>query len=210
MTAMQLFLALEGVEDRFVLEAEQPPKPALWKPIAVAAAALLVVLGTVWAARTILEPPQPPALAQETIAPAQTTLPQTTPSETAAPPAADQTIDVSQPEETAEDSEAIWPAKIGATYQHTDAGDFLTFMEVPTCGRPTETIEITGQLEDGYCTGQYYYSVPGSTVTYELQVHPDGSYDISVRTDYLSWTNHDPPWPPEDCEPDAVGIPLDP
>ena len=89
MTAMQLFLALEGVDDRFLLEAEQPPKPALWKPIAVAAAALLVVLGTVWAARTILEPPRPPALAQETIAPAQTTPPQTKPSETAAPPAAD-------------------------------------------------------------------------------------------------------------------------
>ena len=210
MTAMQLFLALEGAEDRFVLEAEQPPKPALWKPIAVAAAALLVVLGAVWAARTVLAPPQPPALAQETIAPEQTTPAQTTPSETAAPPAADQTIDVSQPDETAEDSEAIWPAKIGATYQHTDAGDFLTFMEVPTCGRPTETIEITGQLADGYCTGQYYYSVPGSTVTYELQVHPDGSYDLRVWDDYLSWTNHDPPWPPEDCEPDAIGIPIEP
>ena len=106
MTAMQLFLALEGAEDRFVLEAEQPPKPALWKPIAVAAAALLVVLGTVWAARTVLAPPQPPALAQETTAPAQSTpIPmQTTPSETAAPPAADQTIDVSQSYETAEDS----------------------------------------------------------------------------------------------------------
>ena len=207
MTAMQLFLALGGAEDRFVLEAEQPPKPALWKPIAVAAAALLVVLGAVWAARTVLAPPQPPALAQETTAPAQTTPTQTT---QATPPAADQTIDVSQPEETAEDSEACWPVRIGATYQHTDAGDFLTFMEVPTCGRPTETIEITGQLEDGYCTGEYYYSVPGSTVTYELQVHPDGSYDISVRDDYLSWTNHDPPWPPEDCEPDAIGIPIEP
>ena len=181
MTAMQLFLALEGVDDRFLLEAEQPPKPALWKPIAVAAAALLVVLGAVWAARTVLAPPQPPALAQETIAPEQTTPAQTTPSETAAPPAADQTIDAS-----------------------------LTFMEVPTCGRPTETIEITGQLADGYCTGQYYYSVPGSTVTYELQVHPDGSYDLRVWDDYLSWTNHDPPWPPEDCEPDAIGIPIEP
>ena len=94
MTAMQLFLALGGAEDRFVLEAEQSPKPALWKPIAVAAA-LLVVLGAVWAARTVLAPPQPPALAQETIAPEQTTPAQTTPSETAAPPAADQTIDVS-------------------------------------------------------------------------------------------------------------------
>lgn len=206
MTAMQLFLALGGAEDRFVLEAEQPPKPALWKPIAVAAAALLVVLGAVWAARTVLAPPQPPALAQETPAPAQSTPTQTTQT---TPPAADQTIDVSQPEETAEDSEACWPVRIGATYQHTDAGDFLTFMEVPDVGRPTETIEITGQLEDGYCTGEYYYSVPGSTVTYELQVHPDGSYDVSVRTDYLSWTNHDPPWPPE-TEPDAVGIPLDP
>ena len=200
MTAMQLFLALEGAEDRFVLEAEQPPKPALWKPIAVATAALLVVLGTVWAARTILAPPQPPALAQETTASAQSTPTQTTQTTQTTPPA----------EEIAESSDAIWPAKIGATYQHTDAGDFLTFMEVPTCGRPTETIEITGQLVDGYCTGEYYYSVPGSTVTYELQVHPDGSYDVSVRTDYLSWTNHDPPWPPEVCEPDAVGIPLDP
>ena len=123
---------------------------------------------------------------------------------------ADQTVDVSQPEEIAVSSEALWPAKIGAAYQHTDAGDFLTFMEVPDCGRPTETIEITGQLVDGYCTGEYYYSVPGSTVTYELQVHPDGSYDISVRDDYLSWTNHDPPWPPEDCEPDAIGIPIEP
>ena len=101
MTAMQLFLALGGAEDRFVLEAEQPPKPALWKPIAVAAA-LLVVLGAVWAARTVLAPPQPPALAHETPAPAQTTPTQMTPSA----PAADQTIDVSQPEETAEDSEA--------------------------------------------------------------------------------------------------------
>ena len=78
MTAMQLFLALGGAEDRFVLEAEQPPKPALWKPIAVAAAALLVVLGAVWAARTVLAPPQPPALAQETTAPAQSTPTQTT------------------------------------------------------------------------------------------------------------------------------------
>ena len=209
MTAMQLFLALGGAEDRFVLEAEQSPTPALWKPIAVAAAALLVVLGAVWAAHTVLAPPQPPALAQETTAPAPA---QTTPTQTTqtTPPAADQTVDVSQPEETAEDSEACWPVRIGATYQHTDAGDFLTFMEVPDCGRPTETIEITGQLVDGYCTGQYYYSVPGSTVTYELQVHPDGSYDVSVRDDYLSWTNHDSPWPPEVCEPDAIGIPLDP
>lgn len=197
MTAMQLFLALGGAEDRFVLEAEQPPKPALWKPIAVAAAALLVVLGAVWAARTVLAPQQQPALAQETIAPAQTTPTQTT---QATPPAADQTVDVSQPEEIAEDSDVCWPVRIGATYQHTDAGDFLTFMEVPGSGRPTETIEITGQLVDGYCTGEYYYSVPGSTVTYELQVHPDGSYDVSVRTDYLSWTNHDPPWPPEVAE----------
>ena len=95
MTAMQLFLALEGAEDRFVLEAEQPPKPALWKPIAVAAAALLVVLGAVWAARTVLAPPQPPALAQETTAPAQTPPTQTAPSGTTAPPAADETVDVS-------------------------------------------------------------------------------------------------------------------
>ena len=205
---MQLFLALEDAEDRFLLEAEQPTKTALWKPIAVAAAALLVVLGTVWAARTILEPPQPPALAQETIAPVQST-PSEKPSETASTPAADQTIDVSQSEETVVSSDALWPAKIGATYQHTEEGDFLTFMEVPTCGRPNETIEITGQLEDGYCTGQYYYSVPGSTVTYELHVHPDGSYDLRVWDDYLSWTNHDPPWPPEG-ETDAVGIPMDP
>ena len=181
MTAMQLFLALEGAEDRFVLEAEQPPKPALWKPIAVAAAALLVVLGAVWAVRTVLTQP-----------------------------AADQTISVPQPGEASDSADACLPVKIGATYQHTDAGDFLTFMEVPDCGRPTETIEITGQLVDGYCTGQYYYSVPGSTVTYELQVHPDGSYFVSVRTDYLSWTNHDPPWPPEACEPDAIGIPIEP
>ena len=197
MTAMQLFLALGSAEDRFVLEAEQPPKPALWKPVAVAAAALLVVLGAVWAAHTILAPQQPPALAQETIAPAQTTPTQTTQTTQTTPPAADETVDVAQPEEIAEGSEACWPVRIGATYQHTDEGDFLTFMEVPTCGRPTETIEITGQLADGYCTGEYYYSVPGSTVTYELQVHPDSSYFVSVRTDYLSWTNHDPPWPPE-------------
>lgn len=201
MTAMQLFLALEGAEDRFVLEAEQPPKTARWKQVAVAAAALLVVLGAVWAARTVLAPPQPPALAQETTAPAQeTTAPaQITPTQTTqtTPPAAEETVDVSQPEETAEDSEACWPVRIGATYQHTDAGDFLTFMEVPDVGRPTETIEITGQLSGGYCTGEYYYSVPGSTVSYELQVHPDGSYDLRVWDDYLSWTNHDPPWPPE-------------
>ena len=168
---------------------------------------MFLALGAVWAAHTILAPQPPPALAQETIAPAQITPIQTTQT---TPPASDQTVDVSQPEEVAESSDALWPAKIGAAYQHTDAGDFLTFMEVPDCGRPTETIEITGQLVDGYCTGQYYYSVPGSTVTYELQVHPDGSYDVSVRDDYLSWTNHDPPWPPEVCEPDAIGIPLDP
>ena len=209
MTAMQLFLALEGVEDRFVLEAEQPPKTALWKPIAVAAAALLVILGAAYAARTSLAPPQPPALALETPVPTQST-PTEKPSETGAPPDADPTIDVSQSEEPSEVSEALWPTKIGAAYQHTEAGDFLTFMEVPTCGRPTETIEITGQLVDGWCTGEYYYSVPGSTVTYELQVHPDGSYDLSVRNDYLSWTNHDPPWPPEASEPDAVGIPIEP
>lgn len=205
MTAMQLFLALEGVEDRFVLEAEQPPKPSLWKPIAVAAAALLVILGAAYAARNALAPPQPPALALETPVPTQSS-PTEKPSETAADP----TIDVSQSEEPPEGSEALWPTKIGAAYQHTEAGDFLTFMEVPTCGRPTETIDITGQLVDGYCTGEYYYSVPGSTVTYELQVHPDGSYDISVRNDCLSWTNHDPPWPPEACEPDAIGIPIEP
>ena len=181
MTAMQLFLALEGVEDRFVLEAEQPPKTAFWKPIAVAAAALLVILGAAWAVRTILAPPA------------------------AAPP-----INVSQSEEIAGNSEAIWPTKIGAASQHTEAGDYLTCMEVPDSGRPTETIEITGQLVDGYCTGEYYYSVPGSTVTYELQVHPDGSYDVSVRNDYLSWTNHDPTWPPEACEPDATGEEIDP
>lgn len=207
MTAMQLFLALEGVEDRFVLEAEQPPRTALWKSVAVAAAALLVVVGAVWAARGVLAPAEkPPALALETLAPT----PLEKPAETAAMPAANPTIDVSQSEEMAEGSDAIWPSKIGAVYQHTDAGDFLTFMEVPGSGRPTETIEITGQLVDGYCTGEYYYSVPGSTVTYELQVHPDGSYDLSVRNDYLSWTNHDPPWPPEACEPDAIGIPIEP
>lgn len=209
MTAMQLFLALEGVEDRFILEAEQPPKPAVWKPIAVAAAALLVVLGTTWAARNILAPPEPsapPALTQETGAPepsepAEIVFPQND-----APSAAVPQVDVS---ESGESSAGLWPAKIGATYQHTDEGDFLTFMEVPTFGRPTETIEITGQITDGYCTGQYYYSVPGSTVTYELQVHPDGSYDLRVWDEYLSWSNHDPTWPPEG-ETDAVGIPIDP
>ena len=205
MTAMQLFLALEGVEDRFVLEAEQPPKPALWKSIAVTAAALLVVLGVTYAARNAIAPPQPspPALAQETLAPAETAPPETM------PPAAEPTIDVSQSEEIVGSSETLWPTKIGAVYQHTDEGDFLTFMEVPDSGRPTETIEITGQLVDGYCTGEYYYSVPGSTVMYALQVHPDGSYDLSVQNDYLSWTNHDPPWPPEG-ESDAIGIPIEP
>ena len=63
-------------------------------------------------------------------------------------------------------------------YSHTAAGDYLIFYEPH--GIPVLVKDITGQIIDG-CYSATVYGFPfGQSRYVELQVHDDGSYDLTI------------------------------
>lgn len=83
-------------------------------------------------------------------------------------------------------SGSAWPGLPGmasvqyrAVYYHLATGDFLEFYS-PVLGIPVVTENITGKIVGGHFSGSISGFPFGQAVYVELQVYPDGSYDIQV------------------------------
>ena len=64
-------------------------------------------------------------------------------------------------------------------YYHSAAGDFIVFAD-SQFGVPVLTKNITGQIVDGHYAATVYGFPFGQSRYVELQIHEDGSYDLSV------------------------------
>ena len=235
MNVQQLFQAIGEIDERFVLEAETNVTPHRRAKIAaVAAAAAVVVAGSIWFSTAVLDrsprEPLPPDLAAptETVAPDETAAP-TVPPETAPPAPApsepvsippeqgsDQTPAPTEPTPKPADVPSGWGGSTlpslpgsggsgsgalpglplpgsgalplnpfaGIAYQgryiHSAAGDYILFYD-SYYGTPVLTISITGQIVDGHYSGTVYGFPFGESRNVELQVHEDGSYDLTVN-----------------------------
>ena len=64
-------------------------------------------------------------------------------------------------------------------YYHSAAGDFIVFVD-PQFGVPVLTKNITGQIVDGHYAATVYGFPFGQSRYVELQIHEDGSYDLTI------------------------------
>ena len=83
-------------------------------------------------------------------------------------------------------SGSAWPGLPGmasqqyrAVYYHLATGDFLEFYS-PVLGIPVVTENITGKIVGGHFSGSISGFPFGQSVYVELQVYPDGSYDLDL------------------------------
>ncbi len=206
MNAQLLFLAMEGMDEQYIQEAAEADRPAFpWKAVGATAAVLAVTLGSVWVSQQILRPPeteqqvlstpivtaepsvQPAAAAEAALSAPEQSLPE----QTAPTPEADEAV--------SSGSEAVHEPPYRAEYVHNDEGDFLVFTPLlPSDPNGPETLDITGELEDGH----YAADVPGLLAAQkrrvELTVYPDGSYDLYWEHDPFNDTAW---WLEEEAEP---------
>lgn len=205
MNAQQLFLALEGIDEQYIQEAETERHTFPWKAIAATAAVLAVTLGAVWVSHQATRRAEPVPQAMST--PAATAAPSAQP--TAAAEAALSVPEQSLPEQAAmvpdavesvgESNETCHEPPYSAEYVHNDEGDFLIFTPLlPSDPNGPEVLDITGQLEDGH----YAADVPGLLAAQkrhvELTVYDDGSYDLYWEHDPFNDTAW---WLEEEAEP---------
>lgn len=205
MNAEQLFLALEGIDERYIQEAETDRRAFPWKAVGATAAVLAVALGSVWVSQRIMRPPEHEQQILST--PVVTAMPSAQP--TGAAEAALSAPEQSLPEQAAIVPEADESVSSGcetvheppyrAEYVHNDEGDFLIFTpQLPSDPNGPEVLDITGQLENGH----YAADVPGLLAAQkrhvELTVYDDGSYDLYWEHDPFNDTEW---WLEEASEP---------
>ena len=206
MNAQQLLLVMENIDEQYIQEAAEADRHGLpWKAIGAAAAVLAVAVGSVWVSQQVLRPPetapqtlstpivtaepsaQPTASAEAALSAPEQSLPE----QAATTPAADEAV--------SSGSEAVHEPPYRAEYVHNDEGDFLVFTPLlPSDPNGPETLDITGELEDGH----YAADVPGLLAAQkrrvELTVYPDGSYDLYWEHDPFNDTAW---WLEEEAEP---------
>lgn len=212
MNAQALFVAFEGIDDQFVIEAAEPEKsrtiPRLLTAVGVTAAALLVAFGV---AKWFAAPGTESAL-QLAPTPTAAIVTPSVSEQTAAPVPEIETGSASeyQPEAgvSSEGSDALYPPATVGEYVHTEDGDFIILSENPPRydGPYTRTIDITEKLQDGQYSGVTLFA--GAPQKIHLQVLDDGSYDLSFEWAPKDWRDL-PEWNTE-TEPytDQFGDPI--
>lgn len=178
MTSEQLFQAMAGIDDSFIQEAAEADEPHRgWKIFGLAAAALAVVIGSIWFSNWFVNGPVPNDTPVELAAPTAGVTPTAQPVETGSDP-----VYITPPDEAQPPVETASPAETAQLPDIPDeggSGSGSSLPGLPGSGSAIDSIRLPGVI--AMYRGEYIHSDTGDFLVFRSAFPgmPDVTQDIT-------------------------------